>query len=179
MTIKAKNGRHVVLRKLNSADFDSLFGYLEKLSIETKKRFGPHQFDKQSIVEFYQNKNHLGYIAQDAVTLNIVAYSIIKTGYLEHDNFRLQSYGWILDNKTDFTFAPSVTDLWQSCGIGNALFQFILSDLKPLKVKNIILWGGVQADNNKAVNFYKKNGFHILGEFQYNGHNYDMALQIY
>ena len=179
MTIKAKNGRHVVLRKLNSADFDSLFSYLENLSIETKKRFGPHQFDRQSIVDFYQNKNHLGYIAQDTVTLNIVAYSIIKTGYLEHDNFRLQSYGWILDNKTDFTFAPSVTDSWQSCGIGNALFHFILSDLKPFEVKNIILWGGVQADNIKAVNFYKKNGFHILGEFQYNGQNYDMALQIY
>jgi diamine N-acetyltransferase len=121
---------------------------------------------------------NLGYVAVDAETGEIIAYSIIKRGYIENDGKRLQSYGITLNNKTDCTFAPSVADAWQTCGIGNALFHFILSDLKTMKIKRIILWGGVQADNTKALNYYKKNGFSIAGQFYHNGENYDMIVEI-
>jgi diamine N-acetyltransferase len=178
MIFSTKNNRQVILRKLNPGDYDDLCVYLDKFSSETKKRFGPHPFDKNSVIEFYRNDLHTGYIAQDTETSAIVAYSIIKIGFLEHDAFRLQAYGLKLDGKTDATFAPSVADAWQSHGIGNALFSFIISDLKLLEIKRIILWGGVQSDNHKAVNYYRKNGFKTLGEFHYNGLNLDMALQI-
>lgn len=177
MIVSTKNNRQVVFRKLNADDYSNLCAYLDKLSINTRKRFGPHPFDRNSVVEFYQNDFHTGYIAQETETSEIVAYSIIKIGFLEHDAFRLQSYGLKLDNKTDATFAPSVADNWQSQGIGNALFQFIVSDLKLLDIRRVILWGGVQVDNHKAVNYYRKNGFHTLGEFHCNGPNYDMVLQ--
>jgi len=179
LIIKAKNSKLVCLRRLDSNDLDDLFDYLQNLSAETKKRFGPHNFDKQSIINFYKYaETHWGYVAHDIETKEIIAYSIIKIGYLEHDKSRLQSYGLILDNKTDCTFAPSVQDLWQSCGIGNQLFLFILSDLKKNGIKRIILWGGVQLDNERAVNFYQKNDFIVLGQFTYNGENYDMILDI-
>lgn len=84
----------------------------------------------------------------------------------------------MLSNTSDCTFAPSVADAWQSCGVGNSLFQFILSSLKATEVKRIILWGGVQIDNEKAVNYYKKNAFKTLGQFYYNGENYDMVLDV-
>lgn len=93
---------------------------------------------------------------------------------MEHDSIRLQSYGITLHETNDSTFAPSVTDLRQGYGIGNHLFQYIISDLKTMNIKRIILWGAVQADNDKAVNFYLKNGFRILGQFYLNGENYDM-----
>jgi ribosomal protein S18 acetylase RimI-like enzyme len=157
---------------------DNLFDYLQNLSSETIKRFGPHKFDRQSIIDFYDLKTNLGYIAIAIETKEIIAYSIIKIGYLEHDNSRLQSYGLILDNNSDSTFAPSVADIWQSCGIGNKLFQFIVSDLSATEIKRIILWGGVQMNNEIAVNYYKKNGFKILGQFAYNGDNYDMIYEI-
>lgn len=179
MIIETKNNRQVFLRRLNSNDLDNLFDYLQNLSGETKKRFEPHQFDKQSIIDFYKDPSiHLGYVAHDIETKKIIAYSIIKIGYLEHDKFRLQSYGLTLDNKTDCTYAPSVGDLWQSFGIGNKLFHFILSDLQSREIKRIILWGGVQTDNDKAVNFYKKNDFKTLGQFTYNVENYDMVFDI-
>lgn len=178
MIVTTKNNRQVELRKLNSDDYDNLCDYLDKLSIETRKRFGPHPFERNSIIEFYRNDLHTGYIAQDTETSEIVAYSIIKIGFLEHDVFRLQSYGLKLDHKTDATFAPSVADNWQSQGIGNALFQFIIADLKLFEINRVILWGGVQADNHKAVNYYRKNGFQALGKFHYNGLNYDMVFQL-
>lgn len=178
MLVEVKNNKKVLLRKLSSSDFDKLFIYLENLSVETKKLFGPHSFDKHQINEFYKDSSHLGYIAEDFETADFVAYSIIKIGYLEHDRIRLESYGLELNNKTDCTFAPSVADQWQSFGIGNALLQFILPDLKNMQIKRIILWGGVQISNDKAVSYYKRNMFEIKGQFYYNGENYDMACKV-
>lgn len=179
MIIKAKNNREVLLRKLGAEDLDKLAGYLQHLSPESKMRFGPHPSDISSVTDIYTNRDdHTGYIALDTETGGIVAYSVIKRGSLDHDRQRLQSYNLTLDPETDCTFAPSVADEWQSLGIGNNLFQFILSELKFAGIKRIILWGGVQCENHKAVNFYKKNDFRILGQFEYNGLNYDMVLDI-
>jgi diamine N-acetyltransferase len=179
MIIKSKNNKQVLLQRLNTDDYDKLVDYFHCLSQDTVKRFGPHRFDKQSIVELYDHSaDYKGYIAKDTETSEIIAYSIIKTGYLEHDCSRLQSYGLTPDNTTDCTFAPSVADAWQSMGVGNSLFNFILSCLKADGISRIILWGGVQSDNIKAVNYYIKNGFRIVGEFQYNGPNYDMILEL-
>jgi diamine N-acetyltransferase len=179
MILLAKNNRQFSLSALNPEDFDRLTDYLQRLSLETLRRFGPHKFDKLSIVELFMNSNYYhGYIAQDTETLEIIAYSVVKIGYLEHDSSRLRSYGLIPDHETDCTFAPSVADQWQSLGVGNSLFKYILSDLKTRGIQRIILWGGVQSDNFKAVNFYIINGFRTLGQFEYNGQNYDMILEI-
>ena len=179
MIIQTKNSRQVLLRKLTLDDIDQLSDYFQQLGAATVKRYGPHGFDKQSISALYQNPHeYSGYIALDIETSEVVAYSIIKRGYLEHDGYRLQSYGLTLDVKTDCTFAPSVADLWQSQGIGNSLFHFMVLDLKDKGIKRILLWGGVQSDNQKALNYYRKNGFITLGQFEYNGLNEDMILEI-
>jgi diamine N-acetyltransferase len=175
MIITTKNNNQVVLRRLSPADLDFLYSYLQNLSTKTKKRFGPHSFEKQAIINFYSDENNpIGYIGIDIQTNEIIAYSIIKIGFLEHDGNRLQSYGIIPDHASDITFAPSVADAWQSCGIGNEMFNYILSDLEYNGFKRIILWGGVQMGNGKAVSYYKRNGFKILGQFTHNGENYDM-----
>ena len=180
MIITAKNGREVCLRQLHPGDFDNLYDYLQNLSANTKHRFAPHEFDKQSILDLYKNPNeYLGYVAVDVLTNQIVAYSILKMGWLAHDLDRLQSYGLVPDAHSDCTFAPSVADQWQSCGVGNALFSLICSDLKARGIKQIILWAGVDSDNQKAINFYIKNGFRFLGQFEYNGRNDDMILELF
>lgn len=179
MILPAKNKRQVIIRKLVTEDFEKLYCYLQHLSPGTLKRFGPHGFDYMSILDFYENPDISAYIAQDFETMEIIAYSVIKTGYLEHDSPRLLSYGLLLVNRTDCTFAPSVADPWQGQGIGYSLFRFMLSDLKTIGMKRIILWGGVQSDNLNAIDFYTRNGFKTLGQFEYNGQNLDMALDIF
>ncbi len=179
MVTKAKNDRQILLRQLGSDDLERLLAYLHDLSADTRRRFGPHPFDRQSVIDFYNNpQEHWGYVAQDFETGAIVAYSLVKVGYLQHDGPRLQSYNLSLDMKTDCTFAPSVADAWQSQGVGNSLWAFILNDLKAKGIKRVILWGGVQSDNERAVNFYMKNGFRLLGRFEYNGWNDDMILEM-
>jgi GNAT superfamily N-acetyltransferase len=179
MIIQSKNNKQVLLSRLRQDDYDKLLEYLRNLGHDTIRRFGPHPFDRQSIIDLYENYgSYIGYIACDNDSSEIIAYTIVKIGYLEHDSSRLQSYGLTLDNDTDCTYAPSVADCWQSQGVGNSLFSFILNDLKKYGIKRIILWGGVQCDNNKAVNFYLKNDFRIPGQFEYNGENYDMIKEI-
>ncbi len=180
MIIEAKNNKQVYFCRLSSNNIDHLCGYLQRLSTVTKSRFGPHGFDKPAVIDFYKLADeHWGYIALDNLTKEIIAYSVLKIGCLQHDRFRLESYGLKLNLYTDCTYAPSVADLWQSYGVGNALFQYLLSDLKSKGIKRIILWGGVQCDNEKAIGFYLKNGFKRLGRFEYNGWNEDMMLDIY
>lgn len=178
MQFETKDNRQVCIRRLHLNDLDNLYNYLQTLSAETKRRFGPHNFDRGSLTEFYESNMHLGYIALESDTNDIIAYSILKIGFLEHDRNRLESYGMILDNKKDSTFAPSVADLWQGYGIGNHLFNYTLSDLVTNKIERIILWGGVQVVNERAINYYKKIGFETIGQFTYNGENYDMIYKI-
>jgi GNAT superfamily N-acetyltransferase len=179
MLVETKNNKKVALRLLHPNDLGDLSDYLQQLSPETKKRFGPHPFDKQSILEFYNSPGkYEGYVAIDMDEKKIIAYSVIKMGYLEHDRNRLESYGIKPDQNTDCSFAPSVADAWQGMGIGNKLLQFLISAIKANHINRIILWGGVQMDNEKAVNYYLKNGFKILGQFSYQGENYDMIFDI-
>ncbi len=179
MIFKAKNNQPVLLLKLVSDDIDKLCAYLNLLGSDTLKRYGPHKFDKESVIELYRHTDtYSGYIAQDVETSGIIAYSVIKTGYLEEDGSRLRTYGLLPDETTDCTFAPSVADEWQSQGVGNALFNFLLQDLTAKGIRRIILWGGVQSDNQKAVNYYLKNGFKKVGHFEHNGPNDDMILEI-
>ncbi|MEI7628762.1 MAG: GNAT family N-acetyltransferase [Bacteroidota bacterium] len=180
MIIEANNKRQIILSVLVPDDVDQLSIYLHQLSKETKMRFGPHQYDSNSIANFYTSSNaYIGFVAREINKQEIIAYSIVKIGFLDHDSFRLESYGLNLDSNSDCTFAPSVDDRWQKLGIGKKMFEFILSDLKTRKIKRVILWGGVQAANQNAIHYYLKNEFRILGEFEYNGNNYDMAFDIY
>ena len=179
MIFVAKNKKRVELRKLHPGDFEDLIFYFQNLSDETKSRFGPHNFNLEGLEQLYKGKEkHFGFIAQETDSGNIVAYSVIKKGFLEHDSFRLESYGLKLNQETDCAFAPSVSDVWQGQGVGEALFDFITHELKTEGFARIILWGGVQASNEKALAFYRKLGFTTLGNFEYNGWNYDMKKEI-
>jgi diamine N-acetyltransferase len=169
----------IVCRKLTPEDIDALVNYLSQLSPETKSRFGPHAYDKAAVENFYRdNTDVTGYIAETNSPKQIIAYSLIKNGCLWHDYDRIKNYGFQINAEECCTFAPSVADEWQSKGIGKMLFNFILADINNSGIKKMILWGGVQASNERAVNFYTKAGFRSLGMFEYNGSNLDMMLEI-
>jgi len=178
LSTNLSNQQQIRIRRLESADFERLGHYFAGLSEATKKRFGPHGFDRHNISQFYKDLSNWGYIGQVIDDPAIIAYAILKRNYLWHDADRLRSYGLDLDAETDCTYAPSVADEWQGKGLGQLMLQFILSDLQASKAKRIILWGGVQGNNLPALRFYEKNGFQKLGQFEYLGTNFDMMLEI-
>jgi GNAT superfamily N-acetyltransferase len=180
MIVSLKNHKTVRLRHLQPNDAAALFNYFNELSAETRQRFAPHPFDWNTCVQLCCQPpgDEFRFIAEYAELSAITAYGIIKRGYLWHDANRLSNYGLLLSNQSDCTFAPSVGDAWQSSGLGSKLFEYILQQIKPMNFRRIILWGGVKSDNEKAVRYYQKYGFRILGEFEYNGKNYDMIKEL-
>ena len=172
-------GISIVLRRLGRADIGQLSDYLSSLSEQSRMRFGPHGFDHASLDSvFSEGSSYRGYVALEASGSRMIAYAIVRRGFLEHDAPRLESHGLKPDPQTDATFAPSVADDWQGRGIGPRLFAYISEDLRSLGVRRIILWGGVQQSNERAVRYYQRLGVRTLGEFEYHGPNFDMVLEI-
>jgi diamine N-acetyltransferase len=169
---------NIVVRKFTSSDLDALLHYLHNLTSETKSRFGPHTFDAEGLIQFYNDQSVTGFIALDVEPNTIIAYSIIRDGILEHDKERLMGYQYIGLDDHACTYAPSVADSWRGKGIGKLMFDCILKDLRQKETRWIILWGGVQNSNKKALHFYQKLGFITLGYFEYNGSNQDMLLEL-
>jgi diamine N-acetyltransferase len=169
---------NIKVRKLISSDFDALLFYLQHLSPETKSRFGPHSFDFDSVIQFYNRTDVTGFVAIETIYNTIIGYSIIKDGILYFETERLYKYEYPDIHNNSCTYAPSVADAWQGKGIGKLMFEHIVNDCQQKFIKRIILWGGVQSTNNKALHFYKRLGFVVLGEFEYNGLNQDMLLEI-
>ncbi|WP_416438810.1 GNAT family N-acetyltransferase [Phnomibacter sp. MR] len=165
--------------QLHSRHLPQLLQYLQHLSEASQQRFAPHPFETDAIWQFYQpEQQHNGYIAIEATTEKIVGYFVIKRSFLLHDAPRLQAYGLLLHPITDFTLAPSVADAWQGKGLAGLMLQFVLEDICRQGAKRLFLWGGVQQTNIAAVRFYEKNGFSVLGKFDYKGLNTDMMLKL-
>ena len=169
---------NIIVRKLTSSDLDALLHYLHNLSGETKSRFGPHAFDAAGLIQFYNDHPVTGFIALDVHSNVVIAYSVVREGILEHDKERLMGYQYPGMGDHACTYAPSVADNWQGKGIGKRMFDCILQDRRQKETRRIILWGGVQDSNKKALHFYQKLGFITIGFFDYNGLNQDMLVEI-
>lgn len=179
MHVEAKNGKQICISRFELTEVAELSQYLQDLGPETRLRFGPHPYDVDSISGLYLSSDcYMGFISREVQSGQIIAYAIVKIGYLEHDRVRLESYGLVLNGLTDCTFAPSVSDAWQGQGVGNRMLDLVISELKRIHVKRIVLWGGVQATNEGAMAYYLKRGFKVLGAFEYYGNNYDMICEM-
>jgi ribosomal protein S18 acetylase RimI-like enzyme len=181
MKNRLRNGRSVEVRLLQKDDNEKLFEYFDQhFSKESKSRFGPHPFDRETINEICQKSNGgiTRYIASDE-NGNIIAYMLIQQGMIDWDKKRYAERNQFYDHSTSVTFAPSVADAWQSSGVGSAMNSIIENDLRKRNIQNIILWGGVQATNKKAANFYKKLGYQFIASFWHDGKdNHDMVKKL-
>jgi GNAT superfamily N-acetyltransferase len=179
MMITTKDHRKVEFLKYSNEYSGKLLVYLQGLSQETRNRFGPHSFTEEGIVEVFNGSAEVsGHIATEVGSGQIVAYSLIMTGFLQADRIRYKVYDVQFPGSGVCTFAPSVGDQWQSSGLGSRMFEFILGEIKQSGFSTMILWGGVQAANFRAVSFYLKHGFVEVGRFLHNGENIDMMRHL-
>lgn len=178
MLAHTKQHKEVLIRLLNNSDFDRLMHYLYSLRAETIQRFQPHSFQPQELLAFYAQQGTEACVAIDTATEEMVGYAVLKKGLLQHDVPRLEQYHYPLQYDAAYTFAPSVKDDWQSTGVGQLMLNFVRTEMQTRNIRQLVLWGGVQSSNEKAVRFYRKNGFRQLGFFEYNGLNEDMLLEL-
>ncbi|MBG9375065.1 GNAT family N-acetyltransferase [Panacibacter sp. DH6] len=178
--ILLKDGRSVDMRLLHEHDAPALLQYLNALSAASKSRFGPHAFDEATVNDIC---NHLPgddtarYVAW--LGNDIKAYMLVKRGMIAFDAERYAQLHMHFDAATTVTYAPSVADDFQNTGLGSAMFTIIVDALKEQGCTSIILWGGVQATNSRAVHFYGKFGFTPVAHFWHDDKdNIDMVLTL-
>jgi len=169
----------ITCRPWQESDLPNLLSYLHHLNEKTRDRFGPHLFTHEALQHLYHHPEYTGFLIIENNSTFIIGYAIIKLGCIEHDIPRLSSYHINPNPLTDATYAPSIADDWQGKGIGKLLWKTVRNYLQQHQKKRVILWGGVQADNHIAVNYYHKNGFVTIGQYEYNGkQNMDMLCII-
>jgi GNAT superfamily N-acetyltransferase len=73
-----------------------------------------------------------------------------------------------------------VADAFQNQGVGSLLMARLIQIARRLGCKRMVLLGGTQAANHRAVHFYQKHGFRTVGTFEWPAgcDNYDMLLEL-
>jgi ribosomal protein S18 acetylase RimI-like enzyme len=180
---RLRSGEEITLRPLHSDDATRLGDYFRSLSAETRSRYGPHPFDQETadaICAGLATDDVLRITATVATgtETRIIGYFLLKRGVWEDDSKRYEQLGIPLNPETDCTLAPSVSDDYQNQGIGSILMSHVLQIAPRIGRRRVVLWGGVQATNVRAVHFYTKSGFRKVGEFFTDKPNFDMILDL-
>lgn len=165
-----------LLRELRSTDTPALVDYFHQLGVATRRRFQPHPLTPQVAKQVCT--------APGGVTLRLViehasrlvAYFIVDTMLSEHERRRYGKQGIALAQGLDFLFAPSVHDDWQNKGLASLAMPYILEICRAWGAHSLVLMGGTQATNARAIFFYEKFGFTRHGGYQTEVFNHDMRL---
>jgi diamine N-acetyltransferase len=175
-------GNPVILRLLLPGDGELLGRYFEGLSAETRRRFGPHPLtagEAQNLCARINRFDALRFVALvPGASPAIIAYFILMLGVTEHETERYAAYDIKLDGNLDCTFAPSVADDYQGQGLASLLMPALIDTARRMGKRSLVLMGGTQATNERAVHFYQKFGFEHVGDFQTDIENRDMILYL-
>jgi GNAT superfamily N-acetyltransferase len=182
-TVALRTGQQATLRPLQPDDAVRLGAYSAGLSAETRARWGLHPVDQAAADALCATLDPADILRMVATVAHegeerIIAYFLLKHGVLDRDRQRYESLGIPLDMATDSTLAPSVADDYQNQGVGTLMMRHVLRAAALLGRRRVVLWGGVQATNARAIHFYTKSGFVKVGEFYTDKNNHDMILNL-
>jgi len=160
-------GETALCRPLQPGDEAELADFLQRLSPQTRRFSAYASYDlamARALCEAIARYDKLRFIA--VIGSRVVALLEFSFGIVAEDRERFQNYGIELDERTDCRFGPCIADEYQNRGVGSALLPFMLDIARRFGKRRLILWGGVLADNQRAIRYYEKNGFHLLGRFR-------------
>lgn len=156
----------------------AISSYLHAFDEQTARFFAPHPSDPGSIQAFYTDPQHRGWCAVDEASGSLAGYAILRLDITFHDRDRMAGYGFRLDSRIDASFAPSVAAVARGTGLADALWRQVLRDAVDHGRRRIFLWGGVKAENQRAIRFYERLGFVRIGRFHHEGENIDMVYLV-
>ncbi|MFF5923360.1 GNAT family N-acetyltransferase [Streptomyces flavochromogenes] len=162
-----KGGAEVVFRPLTVADAERLSGFLEGLSPESR-RFSTHDGHDlaaaRELCAAIARYDKLRLVLEEASSDRIVGLLEFSLDLHPDDITRYQEAGIRLA-ATDCRFGPTLADDFQGKGVGTHVFPLVADVARRLGRNRIVLWGGVLADNPRAIRYYEKNGFRRVGSF--------------
>lgn len=180
--VRTQSGGEITLRPLNRSDIERLTTFLENLSTETRRLSTFDSYDKVTAIELcnaISKYDKLRFVLENQRE-EIVGLLEFTLDIPQKVKDKYATYGLTLDTDYACRFGPTLADEYQSKGLGTLIFPYIVKVAKLLGKIHIILYGGVLADNTRAIRYYKKHGFEITGKYiSDNGdENLDMILNI-
>lgn len=161
-------GEKITFRPLLHSDIKKLTSFLESLSTETRRLSTFDSYDKvtarelcSAISKYDKLRFVLENEKEEIIGLIEFTLDIPQSIIGQYTEYQIR-----LDRENTCRFGPTLSDQYQSKGLGNLLFPYILKIVKLLNKKQIILYGGVLVDNTRAINYYQKHGFEIVGKFK-------------
>lgn len=162
-TLCLKSGRKVRFRKLARNDEPLLFSYLQNLSDRSRGWFKPHKFDAGTVHNVCVQLEKDGILRMIVEPLDaspeFIAYFLLYFGLRPRTVENYASYGIDLHPDAGCELAPSVSDACQNTGLGSLIMTEMIRMAEESGRKQIVLWGGVNSQNLRAVHFYEKFGF--------------------
>lgn len=166
-----------VLKLLSVNDHEQLGDFFQGLSKETRMRYAPHPLDKA-----YARKLclEIEFDPADRFVLStdteIIGYFILDPQVPVHEADRYKNYAIELESGKDCMFAPCMADAYQDKGLGGKVMPSLLEHCQKKTYKSLVLLGGTQESNRRALQFYRKFGFNEHGGFHTEVYNIDMRL---
>src|SRR5262245_60928157 len=184
-TFQLATGAQVMVRPLLRSDGAALGAYFLDLSEETRRRFSPHPLDQATANHLCATINvaealRLVAVVSGAAPQEIIAYFILLLDVTDDERARYAQRGIALHAETDCTVAPSVADRYQNSGLGSFCFEHLIELARRLGRQRMLLLGGTQASNHRAIHFYAKHHFRTIGSFEEPAGvlNADMVLEL-
>ena len=183
-TFTLRSGAAADLRRLRPQDADLIGAYFARPSPRTIQFYGPHRFDRETADRLCMEARTDTEVVRFVVTVTeagaprIIAYFIVGFRMQDADAKRYAARGTPLDERTDAYLAPSVEDAYQNGGVGSSVMRCVLPWLRQLGRRRLMLLGGVQHRNERAIAFYRKWGFRTVGELHTKQANYDMIAPV-
>ena len=173
-------GEEIVFRPLIQQDEEELAVFFASLSKQTRYFFGHSGNDRDTARGMCEAINR--YYKLQMVALadgRVVALFQFSLTFPECDIERFRSYEISLE-ETDIRFGSCIADAYQNMGLGSRLFPLMADIARRFGKKRMILWGGVLVDNPRAIHYYEKHGFRIVGEYlnQTNGACHDATMDL-
>jgi RimJ/RimL family protein N-acetyltransferase len=172
----------VVFRPLVSEDASQLAQFLKNLSVKTREYYQLDSYDltmAQEMCDAINRYDKLRLVVVLKDTQHIIAIFEYSFDIPESDTERYASHGIRLVQGSDCRIGPCVSDVFQDRKVGSAIFPLLIDIARQFGQKRMILWGGVCANNMRAIAFYEKNGFRRVGMSTINGkETWDMMMNV-
>ncbi|MEV5750263.1 GNAT family N-acetyltransferase [Actinoallomurus sp. NPDC052308] len=166
--LKSHDGSEVIFRPLTHADTEHLAAFLEALSCESRRFSTFEGYDlatARELCDAIARYDKLRLVLEEVPSGRIVGLLEFSLDLTSADVSRYQEAGIRLAETTDCRFGPTLADDYQGRGVGTIVIPLITEVARLLGRTRIILWGGVRADNPRAIRYYEKNGFRPVGFF--------------
>lgn len=165
-TLTTSTGEEFVLRPLMPTDVQGLTLFLQSLAEETRRFSTFASYDKvyaQELCDAIARYDKLRLVLMDGdVIAGLLEFSF---DLVESDKQRYSSYGITLNDETDCRFGITIADAYQDKKLGTCVIPKMFPIAEKFGQKRVILWGGVLADNPRAIRVYEKCGFAYAGQF--------------